>query len=158
LGSRFGEKLFAHGTEEALDLAAAFGLIGRGVHDEDTDGGGDTRQLRRAIDLGVVHVEAQGQAARGDGLTQAVQEGIEALVGIELRVRDQAAGVIERGLQEHLHLAAGGALHPRTEKHIGLPDLVGEFSFVLFVRGGFIEQQLALGEATGAEESIERGR
>src|SRR6266849_4412372 len=29
--------------------------------------------------------------------------------------------------------------------------------FVLFVRGGFVEQQLAFGEAAGAQETIERG-
>ena len=90
-------------------------------------------------------------------MTQAVQEGIEALVGIELRVRDQAAGIIQRGLQEHLHPAAAGTLHPGAEKHVGLPDLVGELGFVLLVCGGFIEQQLALGESAGAQESIQRG-
>jgi hypothetical protein len=31
----------AHGTEETFDLAASFGLIGRGMHDEDADGSGD---------------------------------------------------------------------------------------------------------------------
>jgi len=53
LGIERGEKLLAHGTEETFDLAATFGLIGRRVNDEDADGGGDARQLRRAIDLGV---------------------------------------------------------------------------------------------------------
>jgi hypothetical protein len=127
------------------------------VHDEDADGGGDAGQLRRAVDLGVVHVETSGDAAGGDGLAQAVQEGIQSLVGIELGVRDEAAGVVERGLQEDLLLAAARASDPGAEEHVGLPDLIGKLGFVLFVRGGFVEQQLAFGEAAGAQEAIERG-
>ncbi len=45
---KIGEKLFPHRTEVALDIAAPFGLVGRRVHDENADGGGDARQLRRA--------------------------------------------------------------------------------------------------------------
>src|SRR5260370_17397980 len=63
LGIERGQKLLAHGTKEALDLAAAFGLIGRRVHDEDADGGGNAGQLWGAVDLGVVHVEAGGGGA-----------------------------------------------------------------------------------------------
>src|ERR1019366_6820966 len=48
LGIERGEKLLAHGTEETFDLAAAFGLIGRRVNDEDADGGGDARRAQRA--------------------------------------------------------------------------------------------------------------
>jgi len=79
------------------------------VHDEDADGGGDAGQLRGAVDLGVVHVETCGNAAGGNGLAQAVQEGIQALVGIELSMRDEAAGIIERGLQKDLLLASARA-------------------------------------------------
>jgi len=130
------------------------------VDDEDADGGGDPRQLRRAVDLGVIHIEASGQTTGGDGLTQAVEEAIETLIGIELGVRDQAAGIVERGLQEHLHLAATGALYPRAEEHVGLPDLVGMLGFILFVPvgGGAGLQQLPLGKSTGAQETIERRR
>jgi len=60
LGIERCQKLFAHGTEEAFDLAAAFGLIRRRMHDEDADGGGDAGQLRGAVDLGIVHIEASG--------------------------------------------------------------------------------------------------
>jgi len=70
---------------------------------------------RRAVDLGVVHVEARGEAARGEGLAQAIEKRIQPLVGIELGVRDEAAGIVERSLQEHLHLAAACALNPRAE-------------------------------------------
>ena len=94
---------------------------------------------RGAVDLGIIHVEARGKAARGDGLAQAIEKRIQPLVGIELRVRNEAAGVVERGLQEHLHFAAAGALDPRTEQHVGLPGLVGVLGFVLLVRGGFVE-------------------
>src|SRR5579864_1622623 len=152
-----GQKLLAHGTEEAFDLAAAFGLIGRSVHNENADGGGDAGQLRRAVDLGVVHVEARGDAAGGDGLAQAVQKGVEPLVGIELGVRDEAAGVIERSLEEDLLLAAARPSDPRAEEHVRLPDLIGKLRFVLFVGGGLVEKELAFGEAASAQETIERG-
>src|SRR5689334_18576178 len=153
LGIERGQKLLAHGTEEALDLAAAFGLIGRRVHDENADGSGDAGQLRRAVDLGVVHVEAGGNAASGDGLAQTVQEGVESLVGVELSVRDETAGVVERRLKEDLLLAAARPLDPGAEEHIALPDLIGELGFVLFMRGGFFEQELAFREAASAQET-----
>src|SRR6202142_2432012 len=111
-GIERGQKLFAHGTEEAFDLAAAFGLIGRGVHDENADGGGDAGQLRRAVDLGVIHVETGGDAAGSDGLAQAVQEGIQSLVGIELGVRNETAGIVQRGLEEDLLLASAWPSDP----------------------------------------------
>jgi hypothetical protein len=79
------------------------------VDDEDADGSGDAGQLGGAVDLAVVHVEAGGNAAGGDGLAQAVEKGVESLVGIELGVGDEAAGVIECGLQEDLLLATAGA-------------------------------------------------
>jgi len=90
-------------------------------------------------------------------LAQAVEKGVQPLVGIELSVRDEAAGIVERGLQEDLLLAAAGARDPGAEEHVGLPDLIGELGFVLFVRGGLVEKQLPLGEAAGAQETIERG-
>ena len=104
-----GQKPLTHGTEETFDLAASFGLIGRGVHDEDADGGGYACQLRGAIDLGVVHVEAGGNAAGSDGLAQAVEKGVQPLVGIELGVRDEAAGIVECGLEEDLLFTAARA-------------------------------------------------
>src|SRR5260370_1330595 len=67
------------------------------------------------LDLGVVHVEAGGYATGRDGLAQAVQKGVQPLVGIELSVRDEAAGVVERGLEEDLLLASPRALDPRAE-------------------------------------------
>jgi hypothetical protein len=90
-------------------------------------------------------------------MPRAVQKGIQPLVGIELGVRDEAAGVVERGLEKDLLLASTRAFNPRAEEHVGLPDLVGELRFVLLARGGFVEQQLALGKPAGAQETIERG-
>ena len=127
------------------------------MHDEDADGGGDAGQLRGAVDLGVVHVEARGDAPGRDGLAQAVQKSIQSLVGIELGVRDEAAGIVQRGLEKDLLLAAPGPFNPGAEQHIGLPDLIGELRFVLLVGGGFVEQQLALGEPADAQKTIERG-
>ena len=72
-------------------------------------------------------------------------------------VRDESAGIVQRGLEEDLHLAPAGALNPRAEQHVGLPDLIRKLRFVLLVCGGFVEQQLALGEPAGAQETIERG-
>src|SRR5580658_10801053 len=117
-GIEGGQKLFAYGTEETFDLAASFGLIGRGVHDEDADGSGDAGQLRGAVDLGVVHVEASGDAASGDGLAQAIEKGVQPLVRIELGVRDEAAGIIECGLQEDLLFASARSSDPGAEEHV----------------------------------------
>jgi hypothetical protein len=88
-GIERSQERLAHRAEETLDLAAAFGLIRRHMHPQDADGSGDAGQLRRAVDLGVIQVEARGQTARGDGLAEAVEEGIQALVGIELRMGDE---------------------------------------------------------------------
>jgi hypothetical protein len=92
-----------------------------------------------------------------NGLAQAIQKSVQPLVGIELGVWDEAAGVVQRGLEKNLLLASAGPFDPGAEEHVGLPDLIGELSLVLFVRGGFVEQQLALGEPASAQETIERG-
>ena len=84
------------------------------------------------------------------------QKGVQSLVGSTV-VRDQAAGVVSCGLKEDLLLAAAGALDPGAEEHVGLPDLIGERGFVLFMRGGFVEKELTFGEAASAQETIERG-
>ena len=102
-------------------------------------GGGDAGQLRRAVDLGIVHVEASRDAAGGDGLAQAVQKSVESLVGIELGMRNEAAGIVECGLEEDLLLAAARPSDPGAEEHVALPDLIGKLRFVLFMRGGFVE-------------------
>jgi hypothetical protein len=127
------------------------------VHYEDADPGGNPGQLRRAIDLGIVHVQASGQTTAGDGLTQAVEEAIQSLVGIELGMGDEPTGVIQRGLEKDLHLSPAGPPDPGTEQHIRLPDLVSVLGFVLFMRRGFGQQQLPFGETAGAQEAIERG-
>jgi hypothetical protein len=46
-------------------------------------------------------------------------------------VRDEAAGIVERSLQEHLHFAAACALDPGAEQHVRLPGLIGKLGFVL---------------------------
>ena len=155
LRSRLVRNCSRHGAEEALDFSAALGLIGRSVHDEHADGGGDARQLRAAIDLGVVHVEPHRHAAGGDGLAQTIQAGIQSLAGIELGVRDEAAGIIQDGMQEGLHLAAAGALDVGAEEHVRLPDLVAVFGFELLVRRR--SEQLAFRKAALFEEAVEGG-
>ena len=127
------------------------------MHDEDADGSGDAGQLRRTVDLGVVHVEASGDAAGGDGLAQAVQKGIQSLVGIELSVRDETTGVVQRGLEEDLLLASARPSDPGAEEHVALPDLIGKLRLVLLMRGRFLEKELAFGETASAQETIERG-
>lgn len=72
-------------------------------------------------------------------------------------MRNEAAGIVERGLKEDLYFAAARALDPGTEQHIGLPYLIGEFSFVLFVSDGLIEEQLTFAESAGAQKTVARG-
>jgi len=50
-----------------------------------------------------------GNAAGGDGLAQAIEKSVQSLIEVELRVRDEAAGVVESGLQEDLLLASARA-------------------------------------------------
>jgi len=70
-------------------------------------------------------------------------------------MRDEAAGIIQGGVQEGLHLAAAWALDVGPEQHVGLPDLIAGLSFELLVRGR--DQQLALSEAALFEEPVQRG-
>jgi hypothetical protein len=116
----------------------------------------NTRQLLTAIDLGIVHIQAGGHAACGHGLAQAIEERIQSLVRVKLGMRNQAAGVVQNGVQEDLHASPTGALNVRAEQHIGLPDLVATFRFELLVR--WRGQQLASGQAAPLEKAIQRGR
>src|SRR5258705_9413574 len=97
-GIERGQKLLAHGTEEAFNLAASFGLIGRGVHDEDADGSGDAGQLRGSVDLGVVHVEAGGDAAGGERLGQGNEKKKQPPVWVEKGGGGGGAGILGGGL------------------------------------------------------------
>jgi len=143
-------------AEEPLDLAAAFGLIGRSVHDQHADGGRNPRQLCTAIDLGVVHIEPDSGAPTGDRLAQAVQAGVQTLGGVELGMRDEPAGVVEDGMQQGLHLAAAGALHIGAIEHIRLPDLIAMFGLELLV--GLRSEQLTFRKAALFEEAVESRR
>jgi len=48
-------------------------------------------------------------------------------------------------------------LDPRTEQHIGLPDLIGVLRFELLARGGGFGQQLMGGETVLPQKAIQRG-
>jgi hypothetical protein len=126
------------------------------MDDEDVDRCGNAGQLLRAIDLGIVDVEADRHATGCDSLAEAIQGRIQSLVWIELGVRDETAGVVEDGMKEDLHLAAAGALDVRAEKHVGLPDLIAVLSFELFVRRR--SEELTFGQAALLEEAVEGGR
>ena len=65
------------------------------------------------------------------------RESIQSLVGIELGVRDEAAGIVESGLKEDLLLAAARPPDPGSEQHVALPDLIGKWRFVFFMRVAF---------------------
>src|ERR1700751_5928323 len=67
--------------------------------------------------------------------TQKIERRIESLAGIKLRVRDEPAGIVERGVEEHLHASSSRALNPGTEQHVGLPDLIANLRFELLMRG-----------------------
>ena len=109
--------------------------------------------MGRAIDLRIIDVQANGYTTAGHGVAQTIQRGIESLAGIKLRMRDEAAGVIERGVEENLHASAIGAPNPGAEQHIGLPDQVAELGFKLLV--GLGRQQLPFREAALFEEAVQ---
>src|SRR5437773_4132804 len=53
--------------------------------------GRNARQLLGAVHLAVVHVETNGIAAVGDGLTQTIQYGIQSLIEVEPVMRTQTS-------------------------------------------------------------------
>jgi hypothetical protein len=135
LGVEVGEELLSYGAEESFHFAATFRLIGTRVHNQSAEGGGNARQLGRAIYLSIVHVETNGYSAGRDGVAQTVERGIESLAGIKLGMGNESAGVIESGVQKDLHAAA--IVHPPdpgAKQHVGLPDLIAEFGLKLLVR------------------------
>jgi hypothetical protein len=150
------QELISHAAEKSFDFAAPLGLIGGRMDDEDADRCGNAGQLLRAIDLGIVDVEADGHAPGCDSLAEAIQGGIQSLVWIELGVRDETACVIKDGMKEDLHLAAAGALDVRAKEHVGLPDLVAVLSLELFVCRR--SEELTFGQAALLEETVKGGR
>ena len=68
---------------------------------------------------------------------------------------NEPAGVIESGVKKDLHAAAIHPPNPGAKKHVGLPDLIAEFSFKLLVRRW--GEQLFFREAALFEETVERG-
>jgi hypothetical protein len=92
LGVEVVQELIPYGAKIAFDFAAAFGLLGGRVHDQNAERSGDASQLLGAINLGVIDVELQGYATGRDGLAQAIERGIESSIGIELGTRNEAAG------------------------------------------------------------------
>src|SRR4029077_15883762 len=66
----------------------------------------------------------------------------------------EAAGIIEDGVQEGLHLSAAGTWHIGPAEHVGLPDLIAASAFKLLARGS--GQELPCGESALLEEAIER--
>ena len=133
-GIEVGEELLSYGAEESFHFAATFRLIGTRVHDQSAEGGGNARQLRRAINLSIVHVQAKGYSAGGDGVAQTVERGIQSLAGIKLGMGNESAGVIESGVQKDLHAAAIQPPDPGAKQHVCLPDLIAEFGLKLLVR------------------------
>src|SRR5260370_34673023 len=126
-GVEVGEELLSASAEESCHLAATVGLIGTRVHNQSAEGGGNARQLRRAINLSIVHVETNGYSAGRDGVAQTVERGIESLAGIKLGMGNESAGVIERGVQKDLQAAA--IVHPPrqgAQQHGGMPNLVAD--------------------------------
>src|SRR5207237_2608459 len=99
--------------------------------------------------------EAGGQAPRGHGLLPAVQQRLQPLVGIELGVGDEAAGVVQDGAKEGLPFRAAGTLEVGAIEQVRLPDLITELRFELLVPG--LAEQFPGSEAALLEEAVERG-
>src|SRR5207245_7611428 len=64
-------------------------------------------------------------------------------------------GVSGGGVKKNLHAAAIHPPNPGAKQHVGLPDLIAEFSFKLLVRRW--GEQLLFREAVLFEETVERG-
>jgi hypothetical protein len=57
-----GKKLGANGLKESLDFASALGLVGFGVDEGDSKGGGDLMEELGAKGSSVVHIELSGKS------------------------------------------------------------------------------------------------
>ena len=62
-GIEIGQELIAQSAEVTLDFAAAFGLIGRCVNDQDAKRGGDAGQLGGVKHFAIIDIETDGDAA-----------------------------------------------------------------------------------------------
>lgn len=89
-------------------------------------------------------------------MLQAVEQRLQPLVGIELRVGDEPAGVVQDGAEEDLTLPAAGTLDVGAVEQVRLPDLITELRFELLVPG--LAEQFPRGEAALLKEAVERGR
>src|SRR5260370_26998826 len=133
-GVEVGEELLSYGAEESFHFAATFRLIGTRVHNQSAEGGDNARQLRRAINLSIVHIETNGYSPGRDGVAQTVERGIESLAGIKLGMGNESAGVIESGVDKERH---GAALvsppDPGAKQHAGLADLIASVAHKVLV-------------------------
>ena len=67
-------------VEETLDLAPAFGIVGRAQETLDAQAGAGGVELFGGVDLGLVDVDGQGAAVAEDGAFEAVFQARELLV------------------------------------------------------------------------------
>lgn len=137
-----GQALLSHAAKETFDFPAAFGLIGRGVDNQNPERGRDAGQLSRAVDLAIVDIEADRNASGGDGLAQAIEQGFQTFIGVKLRMGNQTGCIVENGVEHRLLFASARTGDVGTKHHVGLPDLVGKLRFKFLVRGR--SQQLLL--------------
>jgi hypothetical protein len=128
---KFGKKVGLDELEEALDLAAALGVVGSAEDALDAQGSADGVQVLGGVDFGLVDVDGQGAAVAEDGALEAVLQAGELLVPVELGVGDEAGVIIEEGEEKNLALVLGigrigkvGAVHG-----IALPQVTEVLAF-----------------------------
>jgi hypothetical protein len=140
--------------EKALDLAAAFGVVGGAQDTLDAEGGADGVELVGPVDAALVDVDGEGASVAQDSALEAVLHAGELLVPVELGVRNQARVVVQESKEEHLALLIRfcgigevGAVHgvalPQVAEMGALEAAVGF--------GALLGQELGGGRATAGK-------
>ena len=156
-----GKKVGLDELEEALDLAATFGVVGRAEDALDTEGSADGVEVLGGVDLALVDIDGQGTTVAQDGALEAVLHARKLLVPVELGVWDQAGVVVEEGKEEDLALPVGmgrvgkiGTVHgvalPQVAKVGALEAAVGF--------GALFGEELGGGGATPGELAAQGAR
>jgi hypothetical protein len=158
--TQIGERLLIESREEsgadvtkpAFEFGAALGLVGTCMEELKAEVSGEGQERARAEDTAVVEVKASRETSLQESLLEAVLEGGEVLLVVELGVADEAGVIVEDGDEEGFSTLAvglgdGGAVHD-----VALPAIAGEVEFEGAVIG--TGRSAALVEAAGAEKAI----
>ena len=150
--SEFREKIGLDKLEEALDLAAAFGIVSGTENALDAERSADRVELVGFIDTAPVDVDGERTAIAHNPPLETVLHSWELFVPIELGVRNQARVVVQEGKEKDLALAIWitGVREIRAVHRITLPQVAKVRTLEAAVGLGAL-----LGEKSGGGDAAE---